>query len=161
MTQTPMAPHRVIAERVKALRRKRGWSAANLAEELVRVGIQWDRSIVANFENGRRATISVEEMLALACVLSVSPVHLMLPPLDAAESDSAQYRVAPAVTSSVSYARAWVRGLAPLGDPRHYFAEVPEGEWAPPEWQWTPENIEAAGLMRERYAPGGRRRDDG
>lgn len=132
-----LAPHRVIAERVRALRRLHGWSAQRLAEQLSSVGIAWDRSIVANFENGRRASVSVEEFLALAYVLSVAPVHLLVP----IDTDVASYRITPkgrAVTTG--FVRSWVCGtvridpetLEPIGSPeaseidwRRYFLEMP------------------------------------
>lgn len=71
--------HRVIAEQVKEQRNKRGISAARLAEKLNEIGIPWDRSIVANFESGRRASVSVEELVALGYVLAVPPALLMFP----------------------------------------------------------------------------------
>jgi transcriptional regulator with XRE-family HTH domain len=131
---------------MRDLRDGRGWSAQRLAEEMTKVGIPWDRSIVANIENGRRASVSVEELLALAYVLSVAPVHLVIPPVDADDSDRTPYRIVPSSewTSTPSVARAWIRGQTPLRgvDARRYFSEVPDSEWQPPDWQWTPENIE-------------------
>lgn len=128
MSQTERTPHRVIAARVKELRKKRGWSGAHLAEELARAGVAWDRSIVANFENGRRATVSVEEMLALAYVFSVAPVHLMVP----IDGEDEPYEVVPGVARSRATIRAWIRGLEePFGDPRIYASEAPEVEKQP------------------------------
>lgn len=122
-----MTPHRVIAARVRELRRKRGWSAAHLAAEMARVGVGWDRSIVANLESGRRAAVSVEELFALAATLSVAPIHLCVPTVE--EVEELTYRVAPGERPiSPSYARAWIRGITPIGDPRIYFAEVPAAE---------------------------------
>ncbi|MFC0527829.1 helix-turn-helix domain-containing protein [Phytohabitans kaempferiae] len=81
MTQ-PESLHRRIAARVRELRAARGWSAARLAEEMAAAGTRWDRSIVANFENGRRAYVTAEELVALAGVLGTSP-HLLLLASDA------------------------------------------------------------------------------
>jgi transcriptional regulator with XRE-family HTH domain len=127
MTQEPLSPHRVIAERMKELRSKRGWSAAHLATEMTKAGVAWDRSIVANLELGRRATVSVEELFALAYVLSVAPVHLVVPPLDR-DADEPRVNVVPTVALDPGRAREWIRGELPLGDPRVYFAEVPPEE---------------------------------
>ncbi|WP_203175348.1 helix-turn-helix domain-containing protein [Micromonospora parastrephiae] len=129
MTQTPpQTPHRVIADRMKDLRKKRGWSAAHLAKEMKQVGIGWDRSIVANLELGRRATVTVEELFALAYVLSVAPVHLMVPPVD----DDADTRITVVEGWDVppGTARDWIRGEMPFGtaDHRRFFAEVPPDE---------------------------------
>ncbi|WP_161801637.1 helix-turn-helix domain-containing protein [Micromonospora sp. RV43] len=139
-----MTPHQTIAARVKQLRKGRGWSAQHLADQMAAEGIAWDRSIVANLENGRRASVSVEEFLVLAFVLDVAPVHLLVP-VDAEETTP--YRVVPERLPAGSwFVRAWFRGRTPIGgvDPKRYFAEVPDIEWEPPASQWTPENIEAA-----------------
>jgi transcriptional regulator with XRE-family HTH domain len=127
----PKRPHKVIAERVREVRTARGLSGVRLAEEMTKVGIKWDRSIVANLENGRRSTISVEELLALAYVLDVAPVHLMVP-LD----PDGWYAVTPDnYATRNSRARAWIRGTYALldhTDERKYFSEVPKEEWIPP-----------------------------
>lgn len=93
------------------------------------MGISWDRSIVANFENGRRAYVTAEEMLALAYVLSVAPVHLMVP-----LEDSAPYAPVPTLKRTVAgVVRAWIRGQRTIGatDARLFFSEVPEEEFVP------------------------------
>lgn len=146
MTQPPsLTPHRVIAERMKDLRKKRGWSAAHLASEMKKAGIPWDRSIVASFELGRRASVTVEEFLALAYVLSVAPVHLLVPPVNA--DDETPYQLAPdAPPIAAPHARNWIRGLNPAGtDQRVYFDEVPDTEWTPaaaelPDTEWGQPN---------------------
>jgi transcriptional regulator with XRE-family HTH domain len=159
--EQPLTPHQVIAARVRELRKKRGWSAAHLAAEMTKVGVPWERMVVTKLENGRRQNVTVEELFALANVLSVAPVHLVVPPLSSDESERVLYRVTPAGQQTwVAYARAWVRGRAPLGDPRVYFAEVPEDEWSPPDWQWTPAMIEAAGKLRDGWNPRGTDADD-
>jgi len=108
--------------------------------------------VVTKLENGRRASVTVEELLALAYVLSVAPVHLIVPPLDAEASERTPYRVIPAGNPTVpSFARAWIRGQTPIGtvDAKRYFSEVPDSEWSPPGGQWTPENIERQGAAVE------------
>ncbi|MEO3786875.1 helix-turn-helix transcriptional regulator [Actinocorallia sp. B10E7] len=77
---TQRSVHRLIAARIKRLRNERGWSAAKLAEEMTAAGVRWDRSIVANFENGRRSYVTAEELVALGEVLDVAPAALLLPP---------------------------------------------------------------------------------
>lgn len=74
------SPVAVVKERVKELRKAKGLTAAELGEAMAAQGAPWDRSIVANFENGRRATLSVAELFALAIVLDVPPLLLMTPP---------------------------------------------------------------------------------
>jgi transcriptional regulator with XRE-family HTH domain len=127
----PLQPHRVIAERVKTLRKGR-FTAAQLAEQMAAAGFRWDRFTVQNLENGRRATLSVEELLALAFVLDVAPIHLMVP----TEDDGRLYAVTPEEQTPADEARAWIRGKMPLQpqDARIYFNEVPRSEWEPPSW---------------------------
>ena len=135
-------PHEVIAERVRELRKGRGWSAERLAEEMTAVGVPWSRVVVTKLETGRRPGVSVEELFALAFVLEVAPVHLVVP--TAKESERMLYRITPAGPRSFpSFVRAWIRGQTPIGkvDARRYFSEVPESEWPPPP-EWTPELIE-------------------
>lgn len=71
------APTRIVAERIKWLRSRRGWSGADLATELQDLGINWSQSIVANLESGRRPYVTVDELFALARALGVSPMALV------------------------------------------------------------------------------------
>lgn len=116
------------------------------------MGIEWDRSIVANLESGRRRTVSVEEWLALAFVLSVAPIHLLVPPTG--EEDLTPYAVTPSTNSVPFFTRAWIRGQAPIGgqDPRRYFSEVPEAEWQPPPT--NAEYVERWGAAYDRAQEG-------
>lgn len=109
---------------MRALRIKRGWSAAELAKRMQATGIPWDRPVVAKLENGYRASVSVAELLALAVVLNCPPVMLLT------DEDDGSYQVTPAVTEKMPSVRAWIRGTAPLGesDPRDYIAELPLAE---------------------------------
>lgn len=100
------------------------------------MGVAWDRSIVANFENGRRPSVSVEEWLALAYVLGVAPMHMLVP------IDNRYMQVLPTPQSTDQpwhdtgmleprYARDWISGRHPLreSDARTYLSEVPEDEF--------------------------------
>jgi transcriptional regulator with XRE-family HTH domain len=44
------------------------------------LGIQWNRTTVAKLETGRRESVSVQELLALALVLDVPPISLLADP---------------------------------------------------------------------------------
>jgi len=97
-----------------------------------------DRSTVANIENGRRQRIGVDELLVLAYVLGVAPVHLLVP------LDEQWYHVTPDWVTGSGRVRQWVRGAHPLlsTDKRTFYAEVPEHEWDPPApHAWTPEEL--------------------
>jgi transcriptional regulator with XRE-family HTH domain len=116
-------PSALVGARMRELRDGRGWSAQRLADELAQVGIKWDRSIVANLESGRRASVSVEELLALAYVFGVAPVHLLVP------VDERPYPIVPTDEYPTSRVRAWVRGEQSLKGERTYDTEVPPDEW--------------------------------
>lgn len=137
---------------MRELRKSRGWAAERLANEMRTVGIPWDRSIVANLEAGRRATLSVDEFIALAFVLDVAPVHLLIP-----TQPGTAYQVAPKGPTTVpEFARAWTRGQLPIDavNARRYFSEVPDNEWAPPAW--TPQAVEQhAEILAAVRAQGG------
>jgi hypothetical protein len=89
------------------------------------VGVPWDRSIVANLENGRRKTVSVVELLALAYVLEVLPVHLLVP----VEPD-ARYRPVPTRNDPADEVRDWLlaRGKLAGMDVRVMFNDAPASE---------------------------------
>jgi len=132
-----LTPTAVVAARMKKLRVKRGLSAAELAQRMQAAGIPWERIVVTKLETGRRASVSVAELFALADVLNCPPVMLMT----ADERDEADYQpgrvnlnyqVTPTVTSDMFSVRAWIRGAGPLGerdDPREYYAELPVDEF--------------------------------
>ena len=118
-------PANWIAHRVRELRKARGWSAQKLADRIAEHGYEGlDRNVIANLENGRRLTVSVEEWLVLSLALDVAPIHLLVPFTDDRvlvghwdiEADAA---------------RDWIRGASPhpAQDERTFRTEVPEQEW--------------------------------
>lgn len=135
----PVSPVDTIRTRVKQLRGHRGWTAAELGKRLTAIGIRWDRSIVANFEGGRRRTVSVDELLGLALIFDVSPTNLLVPLHDTT------YQVTPTRAEPADLVRAWVRGEQPLPgtDERTFFAEVS-----------TYDMRKRIDVMRERYELG-------
>ncbi|MFJ4012226.1 helix-turn-helix transcriptional regulator [Streptomyces sp. NPDC090026] len=121
MSPTPaVGPVPTIAQRVKELRRRKGWSADELGKALQREGVKWDRFTVANLENGKRQNVTVVELLALAKLLDVAVVHLLVPVADA------PYLVTPETVEGSDTVRAWVRGQQPLPgmDERIFLTEV-------------------------------------
>jgi len=113
-----------IASQMKRLRKRRGWTAAQLAEQMTEVGVQWDRGTVTKLETMRRQNLTVVEWLALARVLDVAPVHLLVP------VDEVSVPITAVEARPASLARAWVRGeyALPGTDERTYRAEVPLSE---------------------------------
>ncbi|MGW7440613.1 helix-turn-helix transcriptional regulator [Streptomyces sp. NPDC054849] len=118
--QSPTAPVAAIAQRVKELRGRRGWSAAQLGEAVSKHGVRWDRFTVANLENGKRQSVSVQELLSLALALDVAPVNLLVP------LDDRPYQVTPTRAEPAGAVRAWIRGAEPLPgmDERTFLAEA-------------------------------------
>jgi transcriptional regulator with XRE-family HTH domain len=123
---------RAVAQRVRELRRKRGWSAENLAQRCAEVGAPGlNRAVIANLECGRRTYVTTDELLTLAYVLDVAPVHLLVPVnLDEAVAEH-HYQLTPDRLIAVRDARQWIRGrfCPPGSDSRRYFSEVPLDEW--------------------------------
>lgn len=90
---------------VKALRRARDWSAQQLADEMTKVGVPWNRHIVVNLEQGRRKSLRVHEVLALAYVLEVeTPLDVLVPYV------SALFPVTPDVQAATGPVRDWFYG---------------------------------------------------
>ncbi len=150
----------MIAERVKAVRAARGLTGAQLAQKMTETGLKWDRSVVANLENGRRSTVSVEELLALAFVLEVAPVHLIVP-LD----DDGWLAVTPDVSTTNPLARAWIRGAEalPWTDERRFYSEVPESEFtrrAEQQQEWEQRMVALGIMSKSEMGPADAAEDD-
>lgn len=77
---TPLTQY--VAERVRVLRKDRHLSGTQLAERVNAYAehLTWDRFNVTNLETGRRGSLSLDEVYALATALGVSPGYL-LPPI--------------------------------------------------------------------------------
>jgi transcriptional regulator with XRE-family HTH domain len=131
----------VVAKRVREVRQKRGLTAAQLAEQMTRVGVPWKRGVVAKLESGLREAVSVEELLALAYVLDVAPVHLLVP-----FDDKTPYRATPTRVEPSGAVRDWVRGAWYLEgvDVRGFFSELPPHEFHPPARPGDPRVIAPA-----------------
>lgn len=142
-----------MGARVREVRRRHGWTAAQLAERCAEIGApEITSSVVTDLETGRRdkttgrrrRSITVDELLVLACALDVAPVHLLVP-----TKGSAVYPVASKRLVPPARAREWIRGRHPLpsSDPRVFFSEVPAQEWEPPEM--TQEQVDRQARLTE------------
>lgn len=127
-----MSPTLWVASRLRHVREARGLTAQQVADRLNEHGIGWQRSTVAKLESGKRENLSVAELLALAVVLDVAPVHLLVP-----LEDEVPYQVTPGkdhspVTAPSETVRQWVRGqglLPEVKDARAFWSEIPEREF--------------------------------
>jgi transcriptional regulator with XRE-family HTH domain len=70
---------RLVATNVRYWRTRRKMSAETLSAAMTAAGAPMNRSVLANFENGRRPSLSVAELLAFAAVLRVPPLALLIP----------------------------------------------------------------------------------
>ena len=113
-TQTPWAARitRVVAGQIRQRRQARGMSAEDLAAACADLGMPIPRSTLADLENGRRASISVAEWLAIAAALDVPPVVLLCP---VGTAETAE--VLPGAEAPAYRAAQWVAGEAPLRHP--------------------------------------------
>lgn len=95
----------LIMQAVKKRRLEKDWSGTRLAAEMTKAGVPWDRSVVANLENGRRKSLRVHELFTLAYVLDVdTPLDLLFPPADEART---RYPVTPDLEVHQNIVRMW------------------------------------------------------
>ncbi|MER7838433.1 helix-turn-helix transcriptional regulator [Streptomyces sp. NPDC096040] len=115
-------PSEVIATQVRKRRRQLDLNRQQLAEKCASIGApQLTTAALTNIETGRpdkdgkrRREVTVEELLALACALSIHPVDLMVP---ADLADDAPYEVTSAIATTAATARGWISGTAFLVPP--------------------------------------------
>lgn len=69
----------VVAGEVRRYRKAQGMSAQALADACAELGMSIQRSVIANFENGRRNSIGLAELLVFAAALKVPPISLIFP----------------------------------------------------------------------------------
>lgn len=69
----------VVRARIKDVRTRQGLSGATIARRMSELGFSWSRDVVGHIETGRRTSVTVDELMALAVVLDVSPLVLLLP----------------------------------------------------------------------------------
>ena len=127
-----------VARRVREARKRRGWSADELAQRLAAAGApELSVFVISNIESGRRKTdgkrrrdVTVDELFLLAYVLGVPPIHLLVP----SEEANTPVEVAPNVTvPEPDLLLRWIRGdqTLPGIDPRAFFAATLEHVTAP------------------------------
>jgi transcriptional regulator with XRE-family HTH domain len=105
----------LTGERVKEIRRRRGWTTAQLAARLAEAGAgHLTEAVLANIETGRRRNgqrrrdVTIDEVLTLAYVLNVPPVLLFIP---VGTEDT--LAITPTIDMTAWDALPWVSGVRP------------------------------------------------
>ncbi|WP_405365523.1 helix-turn-helix domain-containing protein [Kitasatospora sp. NBC_00039] len=81
MTQTDW-PSKVtarVADALRARRKELGLSAQDVTDACAALGYPIPRTVIANLESGRRASVDLAEFLVLAEVLGVPPITMLFP----------------------------------------------------------------------------------
>ena len=160
-------PSEMFRKRLREVRRLRRWTQQDLAEELAAAGVEIGEFAVVRMERGPRG-VSLDEAIAIAAVLGVSPLHMVVPPDD----DTVQ--LTPRQAVSAADARAWLRGISPLreADEPLFYAMTPdtEADWLstmPGPWRSEdPEVFKATRakwerqILRDAMFPGERSQAD-
>jgi transcriptional regulator with XRE-family HTH domain len=149
----PLSFSDAVIERVKQARKRRGWTLATFAERCAATGApQFTRPILANIETGRRSRgVTVDEVVALAFALDLSPLHLMGLPDDAAPGTAVAINELHQVDDADAI-RRWLRGEQALPgiDERFYFAASLEQTPAPDAKQTMADYAKA--VLQDRTA---------
>lgn len=129
-----LRPSDVVGERIRELRRLRGWTAKQLAEQCVNEGVvEMTAPAILNIETGRRGPdgkrrrdVTIDELLALATVLSVAPDSLMFPLSGPGQTAvPAPIEVTPKRhVSDRVLLRRWAAGMEPLSPDEDFWAYV-------------------------------------
>lgn len=129
------SPSDAVGQRIKELRKRRGWSLADLARACAeKAGAdQLTENVIENIEHGRkgrdgrrRRMVTVDELLVFADALDVAPIHLLVP------IEDEEYPALPNHVDSTRAVRAWIRGdyfLENRTDLRVFTSEVPAHEF--------------------------------
>ncbi len=122
----PRSLREVLAARLAGVRQRRGRRQAELAADTEAVGRRMHQTTIARTENAQR-DVSVEELVALALALNVSPTNLLLP----ADGDEL-VAVTPELHVEPLWVRMWFYGQLALpldADERTFMSEAPDYEW--------------------------------
>lgn len=109
MTKEAAAPTQRVGQRVVALREQRGLSQRALADRLTSLGVRTHQTGVAKIETGGRK-VTVDDLVALAVALNVSPGWLLAPP----DADDELVALVGSVSAPAWAVWQWVDGAYPL-----------------------------------------------
>src|SRR5262245_48580908 len=100
---------RSIGNEIVRHRKSRKWSAQRLADECTNLGLTMPRDVITDLEIGRRANVSVAELLVIAAALDVPPALLVF-----AVGSAPEIEILPGVVRAPFRALQWLSGEAPL-----------------------------------------------
>jgi len=122
MTKMVVAPNAVFRRRMQQVREQHPMTRRQLAARLAEIGFAMDRTTITKTEQGRRKTVPLDDVFAIAYALDVSPAFLLLP------YAKEHVAVAPNVGPEDSVRlELWLRGDEPLPgqDRRRFLRELP------------------------------------
>jgi transcriptional regulator with XRE-family HTH domain len=102
-------PSQVVADNVKGLREKKGHSQVRLADVVKKQGLDWTQSTVSQVELGARH-VNVDELLALAAALEVTPQDLLDPTTTSGDAHAVDLGMGR--LTKEQFVHEWVRGVA-------------------------------------------------
>lgn len=113
----------MFADRLKEVREGKGWTQQRLAQELQELGDALTQGTIARIETKAIRRISLDDALAIAAALGVSPLHLLAP-----TDDDSKVAITAKLSVLAPEVRAWVRGQKALRpqDERTYFIQTPD-----------------------------------
>ncbi|MFH9728339.1 helix-turn-helix domain-containing protein [Streptomyces sp. NPDC017254] len=97
---------KVVAAELRRHRELRGMSAQELADVCAEIGAPIQRSVIANLENGRRASVGIAEVMAFAAALKIPPVSLIMP-----LGYESKVEILPGVSKDPYAAAYWMMGM--------------------------------------------------
>ena len=132
-----------VSANVQRLRTKQNLGLRGLSKKLSEVGRPLTHSAVDQIEKGTRR-VDVDDLMALAVALGVSPIALLMPPAEQPED-----LVAVTGAAEPTYADRlwdWLCALEPLPRTGTNWAELRAASW--PSWRW--EQFAAADELQTR-----------
>ena len=114
-----------VRERITTVRKRQGLSIVELSKRLAAAGRPFGLSTLSEIESGRRR-VDVDDLMAFAVALDVSPVTL-LSPMAELPDEPVTFTGAP-VGVTVKTMRAWLRGQHSLDSTRDEYSNT-ELEW--------------------------------
>lgn len=115
----------LLGDRLKQLRTEQGLTQEDAARRARQVGLPWSPVTVAAFENGRRKTVALEELLLLSYAFRVEPGDWFV--------GNGWAKLSPDARASLGVIRAML-----AGSPTESWMRISERQWDLPEFQDAP-----------------------